>query len=483
MLNIENDEIISIIRELIEKKECGWIEVKENNFNPEKLGETLSALANTAILYDKEYAYMIYGIKDENWKIVGTTVSLSNEKIGNQELKLWLSTQLNPSINFEFFDNYDYNGKKLSIIKIQSISHTPVQFKKEKYIRIGSNNKKLSEFPERERSIWEKLSSINFEEKIAMTNVNQDELFNLLDTSEYYRLQKKSVPEMKTKIISDFLRERYIVEGKNNLEYDITNLGALLFAKDMENFKNLARKSIRVIKYKGKNKVTIERQQIGRKGYVVGFSGLIKYVNNLIPRNTEITEDIRKETLDFSPKVLRELIANAIIHQDFSKNGTEVLIEFFDDRIDITNPGKPLIETKMFYGLHRSRNEFLAYQMRKFGFCEELGSGIIRIVDIAEKEGRIPPKFLATEEFTKVTIYSHKDFDSMNTEDILNITYFHCCYKYDEGNYMTNNSLRERFKVPEEKYTKISRLLKEAVNEGLIKNGPKKTYIPFWAKH
>lgn len=483
MMSLDVEEINLIIKELKTKSESGWIEVKENNFTPEKVGETISALANTGILFDKEYSYMIFGIKDETWDIVGTTVNLSSLKVGNQELKLWLSTQLNPSINFEFFDNFEYLKEKLSIIKIKTISHTPVQFKKEKYIRIGSNNKKLSEFPEKERLIWEKLSSINYEEKIAMYSVNQEELFNLLDINSYYQLLKRNVPEMKTKVISDFLREKYIVESKNNMEYDITNLGALLFAKDIENFKNLARKSIRVIKYKGKNKVNIERQQIGRKGYACGFLGLVKYVNNLIPRTTEITEDRREEHIDYSPKILRELIANAIIHQDFSKTGTEVLIEFFDDRIDITNPGQPLIEPRMFYGLHRSRNESLAYHMRKFGFCEELGSGLVRIIDIAEKEGRIPPKYLTTEEFTKVTIYSHKDFDSMNTEDILNITYFHCCYKHDEGNYMTNNSLRERFKVPDEKYTKISRLLKDAINEGLIKNGPKKTYIPFWAKH
>ena len=116
---------------------------------------------------------MIFGIKDETWDIVGTTVNLSIQKVGNQELKLWLSTQLNPSINFEFFDNFEYLDKKLAIIKIKTISHTPVQFKKEKYIRIGSNNKKLSEFPEKERLIWEKLSSINYEEKIAMYNVFQ----------------------------------------------------------------------------------------------------------------------------------------------------------------------------------------------------------------------------------------------------------------------------------------------------------------------
>ena len=151
MTNLDTEELNLIIKELKSKNESGWIEVKENNFTPEKVGETISALSNTGILFDKEYSYMIFGIKDETWDIIGTTVNLSAQKVGNQELKLWLSTQLNPSINFEFFDNFEYLDKNLSVIKIKTISHTPVQFKKEKYIRIGSNNKKLSEFPEKER--------------------------------------------------------------------------------------------------------------------------------------------------------------------------------------------------------------------------------------------------------------------------------------------------------------------------------------------
>ena len=480
-MELKIEEIDSILNELKLNNESGWIEVKENKFTPESIGQTISALVNTGILYDKEYSFMIFGIKDSSWEITGTKVNLNSQKVGNQELKLWLSTQLNPSINYEFFDNFFYKEKSLSVVKIQTIIHTPVQFKKEKFIRIGSNNKKLSEFPEKERLIWEKLSRIKFEEKIALQNLKEDDIFELLDTKYYYKLLKKELPQFRDKIIADFIKENYILEVKNN-SYNITNLGALLFAKNIQSFKNLARKSIRVVKYKGKNKVQIERQQIGIKGYAVGFLGLIKFINNLIPREVLITKDVRKEVLFYSPIVLRELIANAIIHQEFSKSGTEVLIEFFDDRIDITNPGKPLIEPKLFYGLHRSRNEELAYHMRKFKFCEELGSGIIRIIDISENEGKIPPKFLATEEFTKVTLFSHKEFDTMNSDDKLNITYFHCCYKYDQGTYMNNNSLRERFKVPTNQYTKISRLIKEGIEQDLIQNGPKKTYIPFWAK-
>lgn len=482
MIELKIEDIELALSELKRSNESGWIEVKKNKFNPEEIGETISALANTGLLYDKEYSYMIFGIKDDTWELVGTSVKLNSLKKGNQELKLWLSTQLTPSINYEFFDDVLYEGFLLSVIKIKTITHTPVQFKKEKYIRIGSNNKKLIEFPEKERLIWNKLSKIKFEEKISLPNISEEGVFDFLDLKSYYKLLKKELPQFKKKIISDFIREGYIIENKNNNLYSITNLGALLFAKNIQDFKNISRKAIRVVKYKGNNKVHIERQQIGIKGYAVGFLGLIKFINNLIPRETIITKDIRQEVLDYSPIILRELIANAIIHQDFSKSGSEVLIEFFDDRIDITNPGKPLIEPNLFYGYHSSRNEELAFHMRKFKFCEELGSGIIRIIDIAENEGKIPPKFLATNEFTKVTLFSHKEFDSMNSDDKLNITYFHCCYKYEQGIYMSNNSLRERFKVPDNQYSKISRLIRDGIEQELIKHGPKKTYIPFWAK-
>ncbi|MEI6857134.1 RNA-binding domain-containing protein [Psychrilyobacter sp.] len=479
-MKIEKKEILEVLSVLKEKNENGWIEIKENKYSHEQIGETISALSNSSILEDKEYAYMIFGIKDDTWEILGTKVNLYSEKVGNQELKLWLSTQLSPSIEFDFF-NFILEEKTIFIIKIKSIDHTPVQFKKEKYIRIGSNNKKLKEFPEKERLIWEKLSKFKFEEKITMKNVILEDLFELLDFKSYYRLVKKSEPELKVSMIQAFIKERYLVESSDKTLYNITNLGALLFAKDLDLFPKLVRKAIRVVRYKGKNKVHIERQQVGKKGYAAGFEGLIKFVNDLIPREEVITKDLRKVKFEISPIILRELIANAIIHQDLTKTGTEVLIEFFEDRIEVSNPGEPLIPVWQFYGYHRSRNEMLAYNMRKFGFCEELGSGIIRVIDISENENGIPPKFLLRNDIVKTVLYSHKDFDSMNEEDKLNITYFHCCYKHDQGKYMDNTSLRGRFKIPKDKYSKISRLITNAVEKGLIKKGPQKNYIPFWA--
>lgn len=77
--------------------------------------------------------------------------------------------------------------------------------------------------------------------------------------------------------------------------YDITNLGAILLAKDLSNFPNLKRKSVRVIIYKGKDRIETVREQEGGKGYASGFEGLIGFIDNLLPRNEVIGKALRKE--------------------------------------------------------------------------------------------------------------------------------------------------------------------------------------------
>ncbi|MDC4222968.1 MAG: hypothetical protein MPW15_01640 [Candidatus Manganitrophus sp.] len=78
---------------------------------------------------------------------------------------------------------------------------------------------------------------------------------------------------------------------------------------------------------------------------------------------------------------VRELVANALIHQDFFVTGAGPTVEIFDDRIEITNPGEPLVEPQRFVDTPpRSRNEALASLMRRFRICEERGSGIDKVV-------------------------------------------------------------------------------------------------------
>ena len=62
--------------------ETGWAEFKENNSNPEEIGEYLSALSNTAALVGKAYAYLVWGIKDDTHEGLRTgPVAVSEQRI------------------------------------------------------------------------------------------------------------------------------------------------------------------------------------------------------------------------------------------------------------------------------------------------------------------------------------------------------------------------------------------------------------------
>lgn len=106
----------------------------------------------------------------------------------------------------------------------------------------------------------------------------------------------------------------------------------------MSDFTSLARKAIRVIKYEGADRISAaSKEQVGGKGYANGFEGLIEYINNLLPNNEVLGKALRKVVPMYPDIAVRELVANAIIHQNFFMQGTSPLIEIFTDRLEITN--------------------------------------------------------------------------------------------------------------------------------------------------
>ena len=180
---------------------------------------------------------------------------------------------------------------------------------------------------------------------------------------------------------------------------------------------------------------------------------------------------------------IRELVANALIHQDFKEKGAGPMIEIFSDRIEITNPGKPLISTDRFIDHPpQSRNEDLAAFMRRVKICEEGGTGIDRVISLIELFQLPAPKFESLENFTRITIYSHKKLNAMDREDKIRACYQHCVLKYLSNEKMTNSSLRERFGIGEKNYPAASKIIRDTLNEELIKESNKtKEYIPIWA--
>jgi ATP-dependent DNA helicase RecG len=190
----------------------------------------------------------------------------------------------------------------------------------------------------------------------------------------------------------------------------------------------------------------------------------------------------------FPRQAIRELIANALVHQDFAATGASVMIEMYADRLEVSNPGLPPIKVERFIDEYRSRNERLAELMRRMGLCEEKGSGIDKVVSAAEVFQLPAPDFRVGEMRTTAVLFAHQDFSAMSKADRVRACYQHCCLQYVSGLRMSNQSLRERFKLPEGKAATVSLVIGAARDAGLVKADESDStstryarYLPFWA--
>ena len=479
-------ELHKIIERLLKlPKECEWAEFKMNLKTEEEIGKYISALSNGACLQNEPFGYLVFGINDVTLQPEGTTFKPLFHKVGKEELEHWLLQRLSPRIEIAIYETI-FHSKALSIFQIQAAQSQPTCFSQHDYVRVGSITRSLKDFPEKEKKIWNKGPKQIFEKVIALQVESSADVVALLDTQCYFDLLKTPYPSNRDAVIDRFVSEKFIKPTNNG--YAITNLGAILFAKNIREFDTVKRKAVRVIQYSGKDKLKTIKEHEGKFGYAVGFEGMIKYINDLLPTNEVIGQALR-DTVSMYPEIaIRELVANAIIHQDFDERGTGPVLEIFSDRIEITNPGLPLITPNRFIDEYQSRNEDLAGMMRRFRICEERGSGIDKVVFNIELFQLPAYDVQIQEKHTKVILFAYQTFADMDKKDRIRACYQHACLKFVTNNIMTNQSLRQRLQIDEKNYSMVSRIFKESIDSGLIKeidsdNKSRKYagYIPFWA--
>lgn len=481
------DYLVSLVHELCAlPHETEWVEFKGNDAQPQAIGELISALANAAALVGKAFAYLVWGVRDEDHALVGTTFDPRAARVGNEELESWLLRLLEPKIEFRFF-TVAVEGRSVVLLEVARAARHPVRFSGQEFIRVGSYKKTLKDFPEKERALWRIFDQTPFEDGVTAERAPADEVLRLLDYPAYFDLLERPLPTNRDGILAALADDRLIRPCEAG-GWNITNLGAILFAKRLDAFHALRRKAVRVIQYRGTGRTETLREQEGAKGYACGFEGLIGYINGLLPANEVIEQALRKTVPMFPELAVRELVANALIHQDFFVTGAGPMVEIFADRIEITNPGEPLVDTARFVDTPpKSRNEALASLMRRFRICEERGSGIDKVVFQVELFQLPAPLFEKPDGFTRTVLFAHKPLTAMDKEDRVRACYLHACLRYVTRKPMTNTSVRERFGIAEKNASMASRLLNEAVEAGLIvvedpDSGTRiRSYLPFWA--
>jgi ATP-dependent DNA helicase RecG len=466
--------------------ETTWVEFKHNNDDPELIGKLISALSNSARLADQNFAYIVWGIKDDDHQAVGTTFEPSSKQVQNQPLEMWLAQRMKPDIATSF-QCVQYEGVRLVLLCIPAATTMPVEFDRTAYIRIGSGTPRLSDHPERLKALWTKLQPYVWEAGVAAQFLSGDEVLSRLDYASYFDLTGQPLPDNRVAIFEKLSADRLVQKDVGG-NWNITNLGAILFAKRLTDFPNaIARKSVRFVAYDGPGRAsTVNHRQDGQRGYASGFAGLIDYIDALLPKNEHIGKAFREEQALFPSIAIRELIANALIHQDMTISGTGPLIELFGDRLEITNPGKPLINPDRFLDSPpRSRNEALASLMRRMRLCEEQGTGIDKVFEAVEFYQLPPPDLRMEGDAVRVVLFAPRKFADMTPEERIRACYQHAALYHVNGKRMRNSTLCERLGIDRQNASQASVVIKGALDNGLIKSAdpehPRSGYVPFWA--
>jgi len=201
------------------------------------------------------------------------------------------------------------------LLEIPAAVPSPVEFDGVAYLRIGSATPKLSAHPQRQRALWDKLRPFVWESGIAEQFQTEDQVLAKLDYPAYFSLTRQPQPSIAQEILDRLSSERLITDDVGG-NWNITNLGALLFARRLDQFDSrISRKGARFVAYDGRDRASkVTHRHDGLLGYAAGFEKIITFIDRLLPRNEHIDKALRTATPLFPPIAIRELISNALIH-------------------------------------------------------------------------------------------------------------------------------------------------------------------------
>jgi ATP-dependent DNA helicase RecG len=445
--------------ELVEFKEA------KTNFDTDSLGEYFSALSNEANLKGAQEAWLVFGVNNAQ-EVIGT--AFRSDPVKLQGLTKVIADQASNRLTFRGIHEVTYESKRVVMFEIPPATPgQPTAWKGHYYGRDGESIGPLNT-DERHRIERQGQRLVNFERAIAFANASTSHILELLDWQEYFQLFGYPAPGDAQAIVARFLQDKVVAREQG--VFHITNMGAVLFARDLKQFPHLEHKGLRIIIYNGTGRTNGGREQTGRLGYAIGFIRALTWLNERLPSREDITATRREEVPTYPVKAIRKLVANALIHQDFTTSGSSPMVEVFDNRIEVTNPGAPLINVLQFLN-HTpiSRNEDIADIMKTLDFCERRGSGVDRIVEECEKHFLPAPDFIRGDSSTQAILYAPRPLRDMSSRDKVRACYQHACLKFANGEAMSNQSFRERMGIAEKNYPMASRIISDTLEAGLIK--------------
>ena len=359
--------------------ETEWFEFKRNRFEPQVLGEYLSALANAACLANQPRGYLVFGVDDATHDVVATRFDPYTAKgKGNQDLMPWLATGLRPNVGFEVH-LVDHPDGRVVLFEIGPAAGEPVAFYGTAWVRVGSSKTELRHHPEKARALWTRGSDWSAEvcESASLADLDPEAVAKARE--QFVVKHPGQAPAVDAWDDAAFLNKaRVLRQGA------ITNTALLLIgrAESAALLSPAVAKISWILKDAGNRELDYEH--FGPPFLLAG-DRLMRRVRNLIVRALPSGTLFPQEITQYDPWVLREALHNAIAHQDYRRHGRVVVVEF-PDRVLLTNVGDFLpgdVETVIRQDAPQVlyRNPFLADAMVELNLIDTQGGGIKRMFE------------------------------------------------------------------------------------------------------
>ncbi len=383
--------------------ETEWFEFKRRRYNPQEIGEYLSALANSACLAGQPRGYLIFGIDDASHDVVGTRFDPFGVKgKGNQDLLPWLSAGLRPNTGIETHVVGHPDGRVV-LFEVGPANGEPVRFYGTAYIRVGSSKTMLHNHPEKERAIWTRGSDWSAEVCSAASLDDLDPEAIATARNQFIVKHPAQAKEVAAWDDRTFLNKARVLR-----QGEVTHTALVLLGRPES--ATLLSPAVAKISWilKDAEDRELDYEHIGPPFLLAG-DRVMQRIRNLVVRALPSGTLFPQEITQYDPWVIREALHNAIAHQDYRRHARITLVEF-PDRVLVTNVGEFLpgdVEIVIRQDAPQAiyRNPFLADAMVELNLIDTQGGGIKRMFETQRRRSfPLPDYDLSTPGMVSVSL-------------------------------------------------------------------------------
>lgn len=395
---------IDLKSHLLEKEDVTK-EFKPNFRNHrDDIGSTLAAFSNDYSWIGGGYLYI--GVNND-----GIPIGLTEDFDEIQKSIADICRQsIVPSIS-PFITKLNIDNKEIAEVKILRSISRPHRYKQICYIRVASTTRKATK---NEENIIQQNAVLPSYDKQPAARYSSEQIdWNKFD--EYINSCKsKDIYETTNDIKEIALNLEFVLKTEERF---IPRIGTLLvFGISPSSY--FANSKIQAVKYNGIDITSpISSRRIIEGTLPELIRDAINFVENITSKGSIIESDslTRNDILEYPFLVLREAVANAVVHRDYSIAGREIDLRIFDDRIEIMSPGTlggGLTVEDLGTGKRYIRNQLIVDTLNEMRYIERAGTGIARILKEMKINGSPNPKFQVDINTFKIIIPSHPFYSS-----------------------------------------------------------------------